>query len=730
MVDGESLSPREGSDRSLRAISVGATTMSGLSGGGVLGCALAASGSGQQTCGSQFVCRKCTMKFPLSDASSSKPETCNVCVASYKSLTVRWTSNRKLRTWWQDMDSSGQIAWFKKQHERPSGSKRKWDEFEYEDKTTESAHQNENEMDHWITFETYETDKLLRKWQPAEIDRGWKEEVDKAGADALYRRGEWLIPRFEGVMRMNGWQRQDSSSTRRSAKIENGEQLEGLVSAGRRLRQHFREQCRGPRSCTESSPKPHVDADPNDLPQVPEAQPVFAKQVTREANLVSRERQFEHQLHLQDLADATAYNENKSEVDSDKGSCAMANLKATSKISEAKLKVQDVMKEKLDKLVELKKLVANIFSEDGIVGTAVAGVRDELEEHKVLASEYWNGLIQQLDALPAQLEGNVSIAVAKKAVLDSGAIAKQATLGACKTLSTKMNILARHIREKEMAQKTAAALAKAADGANRQVEQPKVAAPPIAAVLKEIIEQGQAATPSTSAFEAKGGIRAAVVQLSSPGSVPAFEVLPVTKKASKDIRVHLRSETRGMITVPAGPNEKKIAKFCKLNFDQCLLTKLALPEASWAHQVYAFQYYGFLEGFVNIGYTHFCCAEVQYLMKGECIFVGIMPEKVPGATLKDKRKHLFMSSYDILLPMINPSGWAVALEAGQAIVIPSGCIVVTVAVADCFGLRWSLSSDSADTERVRTALVEVFDSFPEVRNPSSGYSQFHDCVCT
>ena len=48
-------------------------------------------------------------------------------------------------------------------------------------------------------------------------------------------------------------------------------------------------------------------------------------------------------------------------------------------------------------------------------------------------------------------------------------------------------------------------------------------------------------------------------------------------------------------------------------------------------------------------------------------------------------------------------------------VVPSGYIVITAAKEDTLGARWSVASDSADTQRVRTGLQEMISCYEEYK---------------
>ena len=49
--------------------------------------------------------------------------------------------------------------------------------------------------------------------------------------------------------------------------------------------------------------------------------------------------------------------------------------------------------------------------------------------------------------------------------------------------------------------------------------------------------------------------------------------------------------------------------------------------------------------------------------------------------------------------------------------------MILTAATNATCLQWSLAADALDTQRVKDALKNMLDSFPEVRNEETGYNQ-------
>ena len=101
--------------------------------------------------------------------------------------------------------------------------------------------------------------------------------------------------------------------------------------------------------------------------------------------------------------------------------------------------------------------------------------------------------------------------------------------------------------------------------------------------------------------------------------------------------------------------------------------------------------------------------------------VGVRPDKVPGQDLREKRKHLYQMTVDDLKKLVDADGFYVEVDAGCAIMVPSGFLVITASVGSR-GIRWSTSSDENDTTRVKHGVEKLLEAFPETRNASTGYA--------
>ena len=96
-----------------------------------------------------------------------------------------------------------------------------------------------------------------------------------------------------------------------------------------------------------------------------------------------------------------------------------------------------------------------------------------------------------------------------------------------------------------------------------------------------------------------------------------------------------------------------------------------------------------------------------------------------GTDFFQKRGWLQACSKEDLLALVRDNGWCVAHNNSQALIVPSGFICVYFCPEKTKLIRWGISSDGRDTERVKIALEMQIDAFTELRNASSGYLGFH-----
>jgi hypothetical protein len=248
---------------------------------------------------------------------------------------------------------------------------------------------------------------------------------------------------------------------------------------------------------------------------------------------------------------------------------------------------------------------------------------------------------------------------------------------------------------------------------------------------KKLVELATLLSPANGAsiFESKGGIRASSVCPKGQGDILGdFEKSALGKTSIRGIKKHLQGSPWGVLSLAATDQKaKKLDKVLKKAFDGALFSRLPLPVTTeWAGLIYGMQVMGARKGFQQIGLLHFACMEARVCISGEAHLIGIVPSVVPGANLREKRAFLSGCGVDEVHSHAVQGGWGMKMDPGSAVVLPTGFMVVSVFSEDTYWLRWSISSDEQDTNRVKAGIKAITDAYPEMRNASSGHTQFYE----
>jgi hypothetical protein len=181
----------------------------------------------------------------------------------------------------------------------------------------------------------------------------------------------------------------------------------------------------------------------------------------------------------------------------------------------------------------------------------------------------------------------------------------------------------------------------------------------------------------------------------------------------------------GNILITDAPFIKKINKTLKSNYDGNLFSTLPLPESDWKEKVFTPNFICTAPGFAQCNLPHMALMEARLMIEGEQLILGIPISPDSGRLpLKELRKRIHMATIDSLKPMLEQGGFCIKQTAGEIVVLPTGFLIVQISLSQVWCLRWSLSSDSACTQRTCMFLDEFLASYPEASMPSTGYQQF------
>ena len=108
--------------------------------------------------------------------------------------------------------------------------------------------------------------------------------MESCQSHCKFRRGEWRIPRWDGIANRQGsGTTQESSSARVATNIDSSDELRQLQRAGRNLVEQFRSQLEGTRGAhSHVAEAPTCNATPHDMPVATAPQDVIPNVVNRE----------------------------------------------------------------------------------------------------------------------------------------------------------------------------------------------------------------------------------------------------------------------------------------------------------------------------------------------------------------------------------------------------------------------------------------------------------------
>lgn len=249
--------------------------------------------------------------------------------------------------------------------------------------------------------------------------------------------------------------------------------------------------------------------------------------------------------------------------------------------------------------------------------------------------------------------------------------------------------------------------------------------PPLLTICDTLASKNPAMNCGTSVFEAKSGIKPAIVKLQGT-ALEGLVTQPKIKKMMKDISVHLSTHEQGILPMTCEPLIKKVRKTIKDSLGDNCLTQIGLPSADWARKIYAFEMFGMMNvAFSNGG--HFCQCECRMVFQGEEKLLLFNPDAVTGTTWKEKRRSIHVMTIDDVATLLDvKQAFLVSHGPGELVVIPSALLHVC-ASSSAIGLRWSLAGHGGgdgDIGRVRGAVEHMLESFPDLKNPSTSWGQW------
>ena len=212
------------------------------------------------SCGAgYFKCPKCLKTLPLSEGvPKGQSVWCSTDNSSYSALQGRWSKNKDLRTWWQSLSAEEQTQWFLRWQSMLS--KRRFDGINFAETSSRSAGVRDEDVDAFIPWDKFLRDGMAMGKSSSVLEGEWKDIIQNRRAECRFHRGQWLVPRYEGMERRQFQQQDQSWHLSRHAAIQDEAQLNELQTGANEIIQRFSDALRAAVLPTPQLPAPHVES--------------------------------------------------------------------------------------------------------------------------------------------------------------------------------------------------------------------------------------------------------------------------------------------------------------------------------------------------------------------------------------------------------------------------------------------------------------------------------------
>ena len=229
----------------------------------------------------EFCCPKCNTTKKVSESTQKGNQVwCDQCSRSYNSLTHRWKTNAKLKKWFDALSKDDRSAWFNTWNK--IDPKRRWEMISFTERALEAKEVMLDEIDEWITYETWHREKLLMGWKESTIEAKWVEELERCSAEAVFARCQWLLPRFVGLRRTVRSSTRQEIELFRTVNVNSAAQVEQLWTGGLTALKTYSESIMATKTISPLKADPATAAQPQDMPTAIPAPNMFQLAIARE----------------------------------------------------------------------------------------------------------------------------------------------------------------------------------------------------------------------------------------------------------------------------------------------------------------------------------------------------------------------------------------------------------------------------------------------------------------
>ena len=245
---------------------------------------LAPTPCGSRTRGANVTCKKCELQYSIAEVDPNRAGCCERCGPTYKALRDKCKASKAANTWWTAKVHQAQVAWYRKQLQVPSGTKRKWDEIMYEEEAAHTLGNDDRKRYRGVPYWKFVSRLTKAGHALTTIDARWKDAIEGRSGVAEFVNGEWLVVMFEGTIHDDVDMTLQSQTIRRLASITDAEQLRDLRSSGARQLEAFAGSMRAPAAIAPPSISPRVDVSAAEHAPRPAPSDTLAAAVIRDVN--------------------------------------------------------------------------------------------------------------------------------------------------------------------------------------------------------------------------------------------------------------------------------------------------------------------------------------------------------------------------------------------------------------------------------------------------------------
>ena len=137
-------------------------------------------------------------------------------------------------------------------------------------------------MGAWIPYERFYREEMPILKNETKVEKKWQELLEANKYQVVWRRNQWLVPRFEGLERRVRQRVSQEMECIRQANIQDAQQMDLLWTGGEAALQRFRDSIQPTLTILAGMAQPYIVSQPADQPAIPKPADVFFQAIRGE----------------------------------------------------------------------------------------------------------------------------------------------------------------------------------------------------------------------------------------------------------------------------------------------------------------------------------------------------------------------------------------------------------------------------------------------------------------